>query len=488
MDPLYELLVPYFDKLDAQQNGEPVDSASSPQTAAYLSRLSTLSVSDLASTEPASLLHAAQSHLRSLQALSKRSHKAVISSASHLAGFSSTTPSLDKQTHELRDALPELESAASDFAEKYERSKENTVLDRRKQLMLLSRNVDRVSDVLDMPTLLSSTVTAAQPSTTASTSASTTSYASALDLHAHIKRLNALYPRSNLVSSIHLQAEAEMQNLVSVLITALQSPTLKLAGAMRTVGLLRRVAPDLADDHFGTAKQQILSTKSLNLSKSATGADGALGSLFLVCRLRTLHSTFAALEPLRDLADQETTGRKKGVNSKLIKQQVSVSALGSQSERYLKRFLEIFREQSFSILSMYKNIFPSGLPTPDGGVRDSEDHDQDSVLPAPLASFAQHLVDLLLETLREYMPNIQEQQARTGLLTQVLYCAGSLGRLGADFGTMLALLEEDIQPPRDGGVDGGDQQQPEWLQVMEKHRITASRLDVLSRSIQAVSQ
>ena len=127
--------------------------------------------------------------------------------------------------------------------------------------MLLSRNVDRVSDVLDLPGLLSSTVTTAQNSTA---SGSSTSYASALDLHAHVKRLSGLYPQSELVGSISRQAEAEIENLTSVLIASLQSPNLKLAGAMRTIGWLRRVAPDLADDGYGSHKPQATSTKSFN--------------------------------------------------------------------------------------------------------------------------------------------------------------------------------------------------------------------------------
>ena len=484
MDPLYELLAPYFDRLDSQSSHHPPPTASNPQTTTYLNRLSTLSLSDLTSTEPASLLQAAQSHLRNLQVLSKRSHRAVIASSSRLSNLTALLPSLGSQTTELHDGIPDLETAATEFAQKYDRSTENAVLDRRKRAILLSRNVDRVSDVLDLPTLLSSTVSAAQSSATTSYSSTATSYASALDLHSHTKRLNGLYPHSELVGNISKQAETEIQNLATMLIASLQSPSLKLAGAMRTIGWLRRVAPDLSDDGYGSSKTQATSTKSFNLSANAASADGALGSLFLVCRFHTLHSTLNALEPLRDLADQETLRRKQGVTSKLLKQQVSASALGSQSERYLKRYIEIFREQSFSIVSMYKSTFPSGLPNPDGRAADGssgKDNGSDVVpLPSPLPSFALHLVDMLTGTLRDYMPNITDRQARESLLTQVLYCAGSLGRLGADFGMMLALLEEEMKAEVEDEAESGD---PEWVQVVKKHRIQASRLEVLARGV-----
>ncbi|KAK3061893.1 hypothetical protein LTR53_019607, partial [Teratosphaeriaceae sp. CCFEE 6253] len=136
----------------------------------------------------------------------------------------------------LRHDLPALESAATTFAETYDRSTENAVLDRRKRALLLARNVDRVADVLELPVLLSSTVAAAAqtPSSATASGSATTSYDSALDLHAHIRRLHALYPRVALVGGIERQAETEMENLAGILIASLQSPGLKLAMAMRT--------------------------------------------------------------------------------------------------------------------------------------------------------------------------------------------------------------------------------------------------------------
>lgn len=488
-DPLYELLAPYFDETATATSQSARPSVADARTTKYFNRLSTLSLSELTTTEPASLLQAVQSHVRNLQALSKRSHKAVITSASHLSNLSSLLPSLETQSSTLQNDLPELENAATAFARKYDRSTENAVLDRRKRAMLLARNVDRVTDVLDLPSLLSSTVSAAQSTSTTSTSSAATSYAAALDLHAHIKRLNALYPHSGVVADISKQAEVEIQNLTTILITSLQSPSLKLAGAMRAIGWLRRVAPDLADDGYESTRSQPTSTKSFNVTSTSASADGSLGALFLVCRLRTLHDTLSALDPLRELADQETAARKTGSKATSAKQQPSTSTVGGQSERYLKRYIEIFREQSFSIISMYKSIFPSGLPTPDASAAvpsSTESNNSALSLPSPLSSFALHLVDMLSGTLREYVPNITDKQARESLLTQVLYCAGSLGRLGADFGMMIAILEEDLKAESVDESEGQEvqaDQDPEWVQVMKKHRIQASRLEVLARGV-----
>ncbi|KAI7540354.1 hypothetical protein KC331_g9220 [Hortaea werneckii] len=569
MSDLYELLAP---SLDVPESPSTPLSRPNPDhvqtTTTYLNRLTTLSLSDLTSTEPASLLHAAQSHLRNLQALSKRSHKAVITSSTHLSELSTLLPAVEQQSAILHNELPELETAATTFAQKYDRSTENAVLDRRKRAMLLSRNVDRVGDMMDLPTLLSSTVSAASASSTQQTSTasfSSTSYASALDLHAHIKRLRALYPDSELVANISTEAAQEIDNLTSILISSLQSQNLKLAAAMRTIGWLRRVAPDLAeDDRPEFSASAASSTKnasasvrgSSDLASKVTETDGALGSLFLVCRLQTLYRTLEALEPLRELADQETMGRKqrqkeegsagtkggksggKQSSSQSSTQQRGVGGGGgeggSQTERYLKRYLEIFREQSFGIVSMYKSIFPGNLPgttssasstssttaatntapsksintnhknpnpnDPSPPPPEAEDQSTDPLhpLPSPLSSFSLHLVSLLKETLSLYLPNLTEKSSRESLLTQVLYCASSLGRLGADFGMVVAEVleseggegegDEDDGVTGEGDGDGGegegeDVDEEEWIQIMRKHRIQASRLEVLARGV-----
>lgn len=489
-DPLYELLAPYFDQPDAPSANLHIPRPGDFNTASYLARLSTLSLADLVSSEPASLLQAAQSHVRNLQALTKRTHRSVIESSSHLSSLSTLLPDLQTQANNLREEVPKLESAASDFARKYDRSTENEVLDRRKQAMLLARNVDRVSDVLDLPTLLSSTVAAAQTSSTSSAVSSSTSYTSALDLQAHIKRLNALYPQSKMVGSIGIQAEKEMQNMTSMLIASLRSPQLKLAGAMRTIGWLRRVAPDLAANQQATGNRKVVTSQVRDAASTSANRDGALGSLFLLCRLQTLHKMLEALSPLRDLADQETSTREQSASGTAVRRQSQPSAFGNQTERYLKRYIEIFREQSFGIISMYKSIFPTDLPTTEHDHRTVDvDEAANSLipLPSPLANFTMHLVDLLTRTLTTYMRNVGDKSSRESLLTQVLYCAGSLGRLGADFGMVVAQLEEARESEKstrdpESAADEDDMGQ-EWVTVMKKHRVQASRLEILARGV-----
>ncbi|QDS70670.1 hypothetical protein FKW77_001228 [Venturia effusa] len=478
-DPLYELLNPYLDALDPSSRPLPSD----PTTSSYLNRLTTLSLSDLESSEPASLAQTSHSLLRSLQSLSKRSHRAIISSATQLSHLSSTLPRLQESATALQDALPGLETSATRFADKYRRATdtENEVLTRRRKALLLSQNADRISSVLDLPTLLSTAISsAAQPSSTNPS----VNYASALDLHAHIRRLNTLYPSSPLVKSIVEQSEREMKLLTTNLIASLQVQGIKLAGAMRTIGWLRRVAPELDES---MQLQRSTAGGKLNISTSSLGStDGALGALFLVCRLANLITMLEALEPLRDLADQESKARRQ--------QQVGKKegwAGGQQTERYLKRYIEIFREQSFAIVSMYRSIFPSALPVPGSTDSTTKKGHGDALLPlpSPLATFPTHLVEMLFDTLKMYLPNVRDRSSRDSLMTQILYCAGSLGRLGGDFSMMLALLEDD-EEDSESGEEGEDEEDMdvedgnrEWIEVMKKHRVQASRLELLASGV-----
>ena len=287
-DPLFELLAPYFDTPTSPRS---VPKVSDNITTKYLNRISTLPLAALTTSEPQSLAQSSHTTLISLQSLSARSNSALVTSSDHLSSLSTTLPQLAAEAETLRNDIPKLDEQAVAFSEKYSRSSENEVLDRRKRAMLMARNIDRLSDILDLPTLLSSAIS----SSTVQGSSIGTNYASALDLHSHIKRLHNLYQDSELVASIYKQTEEAMQDMTTNLITSLQAQNLKLAAGMRTIGWLRRVAPELDGNSYNK--------------------EGALGALFLVCRLSTLISTLLALDPLRDLADQEIAIRVRDENS-----------------------------------------------------------------------------------------------------------------------------------------------------------------------------
>ncbi|KAI1186028.1 Dor1-like protein [Nemania serpens] len=427
-DLLYDLLNP---ALPPGQEPAPPD----PVAIEYLTSLVAQPLSQLETAEPQTLDHNSHSLLLSLQALSQRSYKTIISSTESHASLGQALPALATSIADLKAVIPKLDDAAVRFSTTYHKSAENDLLRARKTALLLSRNVERVVDLLDLPTLLSSTIST-------SSSSQTANYASALDLSSHIRRLHGLYSDSSLVSSVSLQADEAMQLMAKNLIASLRSPGLKLTAALRTISWLKRVIPDLnPSGHAGV---------------NGTGENGGLGALFLVCRLSTLMNMLEALNPLRELADQERLRQQQNPPTS------SAWSGGQQTERYLKRYVEIFREQSFAIVSMFRSIFPPQSsrepPTP-------EAQDPLQSLPSTLSTFPLHLIEMLTETLRTYLPAVRDQTSRDSLLTQVLYCAGSLGRLGGDFGILLASL------------DLGKNMEDEWVEVVRRHRFMAGRLE-----------
>ena len=544
-DSLYELLVPALSHDTTahtlSSSSRPRDFQPSPLVSNYLTHLNTVSLDDLSTTEPALLSQENHSTQLSLQSLSSRSHKNIINSTSYLKTFSENIPSLKQNSRNLQDAIPKLDGEALSFSTSYSRSNtENTVLDRRKKAMLLARNVDRLSDILELPSLLSTAIASAASSTGAISASGTANYSSALDLFAHIKRLQNLYPESPVVHSILTEAESAMKAMTTNLISSLRTQqNIRLAAAIRTIGWLRRVLPSLGRQTITpvsgpapTAHHRSLSTLPLHSTSTPIASidESSFGALFLVCRLANLLAMLEALSPLRDLAEQETTRRlSEPTRPKHRRSTAStISSPGQQTERYLKRYIEIFREHSFATISMFKNIFPRNNPAE---TSDTTKAPSDSLLeiPSAVSSFPLHLVELLMETLETYLPNVVDPQARESLLMQVLYAAGSLGRLGADFSMFIALLGDEgeaggIDKPTDDGeardmdtqaIDGeqntnaneiptnGQEKEgtssepngktdqipateadeiPEWMAVMQKHRVQASRLEALARS------
>jgi hypothetical protein len=324
-------------------------------------------------------------------------------------------PLLVKRTGELTHAVPRLDQEAELFSAGFGKSSDNNTTPERKKALRLLQNAQRLFDVMELPALLNSAVIS-----------SPVSYSASLDLYTHVRRLASLYPHSPLVTSVTNEANVAVKQMAADLITTLKTPNLKLASGLRTVGWLKRIVPEL-------------------LINAQT--EESLPAIFLVCRLSTLITTLDALGPLRQLADEE---RMRNVKSS------QAWSGGQHTERYLKRFIEVFREHSFGIVSVSKSVDAS-FSHPNKPTADPM-----SPLPNALASFPLHLVGLLMDTLQSYLPAIKDQTSRESILTQVLYCAGSLGRLGADFGMIISAI----------GMT-------EWIELVKRHRLLAGRLETV---------
>jgi conserved oligomeric Golgi complex subunit 8 len=465
MESLFDLLTSHL-----VGNDDGKVASQSPEDSRYLSRILSLRLLDLTSTEPESLQQANHSNNVSLQALSSRSHRTTTTSSDHLATLSESLPQLNSSTTYLRNVVPELDKSAVTFASSYSKSREgNPTLDARKQSMLLARQADKLQDILELPGLLSTAIASASTSATGGSN-----FSQALDLFAHIRRLQILFPDSELVHSIQGEAQTAIKDMTRNLIVALRGQNIRLAAAIRTIGWLRRVLPELQPSE----PRPTSSRTNLSFTAPIQQGEDDFGAVFLCARMCTFLTMTEALAPLRDLADQETLRRLQQVDTKHEPSRKTshggFAAQGQQTERYLKRYVEIFREQSFSAISMFRNIF-----TPEDGAPSKPD--EVLQLPSALATFPLQLVEVLIETLKTYLPNVVDSAARESLLIQVLYAANSLGRLGADFSMMIATLDSDQPKQKESVAENSETNpEPDWVSIINKHRIQSARLETLA--------
>ena len=468
-DALFDLLKQYL-----PQSNEAQHQSRGQNAEGYLSRILSLRPSDLTTTEPESLQQSKHSNDVSIQALSSRTYRTTSTSFEHLKTLGDALPDINASVTSIRDSIPRLDDRAVRFGESYSRAKDaNPAFNARKQSMLLSRQADKLQDVLELPSLLSTAITSASSSTSGGAN-----YAQALDLFAHIKRLQILYHDSDVVKSVLIQAQIAMKDMTTNLIIALRGQNIRLAAAIRTIGWLRRLLPELSE-HQGRATEPS-SLSSFVTPTTVQQHEDDFGSIFLCARLCTFLITTEALAPLRDLADQETARRLQGTTPAHSDTQRKVSysghaIQGQQTERYLKRYIEVFREQSFATISMFRNVFPPSEET------EAQDHDMG--IPSALASFPLHLVEIFMEVIKTYLPNVVDPAARESLLMQVLYAANSLGRLGADFSMMVAFLDHDVSATSTDKSHDGEESttaEPEWAKIIKKHRVQAARLEALA--------
>ena len=388
----------------------------------YLAVLGSYRLESIVETEPQSQSQAFHTLDLALQSSCKRSHRAIINSADRHSSLSGRLGSLVEAAGDLEAAMPALDHAAVNFSAAFAKTagdSTSAMLGQRRTALLLSRNCERVVDVMGLPNLLEAVASSSASITTGANNSS------ALDLNAHIARLHALYPDSSLISTVSSDARSAMHIMAANLVTTLKQKNLKLAAAVRAVSWMRRILPELGGG--------LPSGSGTFLER-----EKCLVGLFLACRTATLFGMLSDLEPMRLLAEKE------GQESE-----------GQHTERYLKRYVEIFREQSFGILSMLKNLFPSA-PAGDSDILRSP--------MSPISTFPLHLVDILSDTLMTYLGNVRSQALYDGLVTQIMYCSTSLGRLGGDFGIILGCL---------GPAMSGDK----WLESIKRHKSLTKRFD-----------
>jgi conserved oligomeric Golgi complex subunit 8 len=424
-------------------------SSSSSQT--YLSHLTTLSLSDLLA-EPITLQTQAHHLTSSLTSLTHTSYPTFLALHSTTNALTSSLDSLSSSLDALlTTSLPALEESAAAW-----HTRTDTVLHDRSKARIVLEQHDKIKDLFDIPLFIDTCVRNGY-------------FSEALSLANHAASLS-LGPEAPLILT-SIQAEVRhsiMQMLLSLLAT-LHEPSRKLPALWKAVNFLRKM------DAFGSGKflhdpSTLVHGDNLNVSADNTvSSEEQLALAFLTGRLTCLAGM---LEPIsRDI--------NRLISNSVPTVQTPVSTSDSDSEtttiasrtitdrdkedvaRYLKKYIDVWREGVYDIITQYSTIFleeqphhrqqsskspashlPSSLPT--------QSSDPPQPQPQPLPQPPTHLLSLLTSHLlqKHLLPLLHTTlpllplTLLTPLLTQLTYCATAFARVGLDFRGLLGGMIE----------------------------------------------
>lgn len=147
------------------------------------------------------------------------------------------------------------------------------------------------------------------------------------------------------------------------------------------------------------------------------------------------------------------------------------------SGKYLKQYFELMREHLFAIFTQFRSIFSEDYEF-DTPLKERRDTDIIGNLSPEaeilftshiLPSFALNVTDHINQTLQAHLPSIpyDDRQTRQSLLTQLLYCAQSLARVGCDFSDSVI----------GAFFEASDGKEEEWVwEVTSSHRQRMAKL------------
>jgi hypothetical protein len=189
-------------------------SGSSPLIHGYLSRLTSSSLSSI-TQEHATLDEEKKDLEHQLSRLAKREYHSFVATASHGDAVASAFEGFDGKVSAAQDKIPSLDNAIAQF----NAFAKSQAADREKAQNLLA-NHDRLLDILEMPSLVSTCVKNGY-------------FSEAIQLSTHVKRLATLhYTNVPLVQELAAQVDVAMKEMTARLIGLLREP-LKLPSALK---------------------------------------------------------------------------------------------------------------------------------------------------------------------------------------------------------------------------------------------------------------
>lgn len=345
----------------------------------YLSYLTSLHLSDLKS-EPAKLNSSSAQLTNVLITLCHTSYPTFLSVHQSVNTLSTSLDAFSSSLDSLINVLPVVEQKAKGFLEEVK-----DVQAERKKMKVVVENLGRVEEIVGVGSVVEGCVRSGW-------------YGEAVEVEMRIANLaRKLDPDGRgVVWDVKAEVDQRIRSMVGDLLGGLrESGANKLPALFKTVGFLRKMGV-LDEEEIAQA--------------------------FLSCRLGCLK---------RSLEDLDMERRTSGAFTSVAPSFQQNSASG---EKYLKRYVDIWREGVYDLVSQFTTIF---LERPASPPETTE------FLHSLLTTYTTHLLSVLLGTLEVALPTVQDPSALNSLLTQLTYCATSFSRIGLDFRWIIGGLFED---------------------------------------------
>ena len=423
-----------------------LSSTSSPASQAYLSHLTTLPLSELLS-EPTTLQTQAHHLTSSLTSLTHTSYPTFLALHTTTNALTSSLDALSSSLDALlTTSLPALEESAAAW-----HTRTDAVLHNRSRARVVLEQHDKIKDLFDIPLFIDTCVRNGY-------------FSEALSLANHAMSLSLGQEAPPILISIQEEVHHSITQMLLTLLATLHEPNRKLPALWKAVNFLRKM------DAFGPGRDPSMSLDGEPMSDHAVSSEEQLALAFLTGRLTCLAG---ALEPIaRDInrlisnvpaartpvstsdSDDETTTITSRTMTDRDKEDVA---------RYLKKYIDVWREGVYDIVTQYSTIFLEEQP---------HHHQQSSKSQAPSLPFYQlssrpaqssespqpllhpkpstHLLPLLTSHLmqKHLLPLLHASlpllplTLLTPLLTQLTYCATAFARVGLDFRSLLGNMIE----------------------------------------------
>lgn len=427
---------------------------SHPAAPPYLASLLAQPLSQIESL-PATLASQSTALDQDLSSLAYTRYSAFLQSHAAAQSISALFTTLSESLSALLDSTSSLELAATAFG-----SKIHSVRDKRERMARVRDRIGQVEELLDAPSVVDACVRAGYWSEAIDVAtrlenlhkrllANATSFSSsgaAHDADADAGEDEEDFEDGRgarvLLDRIRGEVNVALLSLRTRVLESLVQRSLKLPGAVRAVGVLRRIAErGLAVDHRKAQRTPLAKTTS------PTELDeDALRVVFLVARWKCLRGELGGVEAQMAAAGIHLLGEDPAAAGK---KDLQVSAEeNDERARWTKRWIEVWREIVGETITMYAEVFLGSGGGGGGGVKPAREDSNGTLLrahalspTAPLHLFLSSALDSLSTVLARAIGGLNSSSALSSLVTQLTYCSHSFARYGLDFRQVIQLRE-----------------------------------------------